>query len=216
MWAADQRYAGRVRTTGAYVAPSWSWASMSAPIEPYVYIRPNNPPMIQILSASITPTTSDAFGQVSAGQLKLRGWLRKFRVSSKEKEGMYGAPTISQIVQFDEVQKAEEQEVWFLPVVALGPWIAFEALGLLLEGTGRDGEFRRVGRFRTSENLAKRYFKLPTYPVVREAKEVIDVESAVNGSRTNGLDKTEKRGCFGKRKKVDDTENWKEQVITII
>lgn len=85
MWATDQHAANRVRTKGEkYAAPSWSWASMRAPIEPYVYIRPNCPPMIQILSASITPKTSDPMGQVTSGYLQLRGWLRKFRITKSK------------------------------------------------------------------------------------------------------------------------------------
>lgn len=136
-------------------------------------------------------------------------------------------------MQFDEIPTPDEQEVWFLPVVSLGPWVAYEALGLLLEETGKKDEFRRVGRFRASDDLAKRFFRRPTYPIEPENGQVVggretvmslndgaaSPDNAVNESRTTGdagLKSTEKRGWFRKLKKTDDSKAWREQVIAII
>jgi hypothetical protein len=119
--------------------------------------------------------------------------------------------------------------VWFLPVVSLGLWLAYEALRLLLERTWRKDEYKRGSRFKATCDLATKFFRRPTYPLEpehgpeKEGNEPLEggaapTENTANGSRTNwtvGLDNTEKRGWF-RRKKTDDVNGWKEQVITII
>ena len=109
----------------------------------------------------------------------------------------------------------------------LGP---VRALGLLLGETGMKDEFRRVGRFRASNDLAKRFFRRPTYPIEPENGQVVGgrestmalndgaagLDNAANGPHATGGAGLDSTGWFGKWKKTDDTKGWIEQVITII
>jgi hypothetical protein len=213
MWA-TKFSAARTRPPGPYIAPSWSWASVEAAIEPYVYIRPECPAMIQVLSASTIPRTSDAMGQIVDGRLQLRGWLRRFRVTTpKPTVELFKGPTVSDTVEFDESTPAGEHEVWFLPVIALGPWIAFEALGLLLESTGGKAEFRRVGMFRASGGIAMNYFRKPTYPLDCEIDQVGGAHTT-NAAELDNFGRDNRRWL--RKKKKDEGKAWSEQVITIV
>ena len=102
--------------------------------------------------------------------------------------------------------------------MALGPWIAYEVLGLLLEGTGRRDGYRRVGRFKADDDLAKKYFRRSTYPLELENSQHIEVMplNAATAARTAGtVDDTERRGWFGRWKTVDEANDWIELVILL-
>ena len=212
MWVSNHQIVPRVRVKAEYVAPSWSWASKTKAIEPYVYIRPDCPSMIQILSTSTVPKTSDAMGQVVSGHIQLRGWLRKFCITTPMPPvELFKPPTISNTVEFDEIPIPGEREVWFLPVISLGSWVTFEALGLLLEANGKDGEFKRVGRFRDGNDVAKRFFRRPTYPLEAQNGPGTGIRPATGVEISSGG----KRGWFGSKIQTDEGLYWRERTITI-
>jgi hypothetical protein len=238
LWLADQGDRERARTKKEYVAPSWSWASMTCAIQPFLYIRPNIATSIQILDVVVENVTSDMMGQVSSGFLKLQGWLKK--VPMKEDKSwtiQFDKPQICDTAQFDEdcdYENYRGREVWYLPVVIIGPWIACEAYGLILEETGKEDEFRRIGRFSAGEGTA-RAFRRPAYPIKGNGiltggqgmneegagvqdmnEEGAGVQGVSNQSGDTGSQKSGKRWGFGMRKKTDETAVWKERVITII
>jgi hypothetical protein len=228
LWFVDQGDRERARPK-EYVAPSWSWASMTGRIQPFIYIRPDNPTVIQILDVRVETVTSDLMGQVSGGFLKLRGWLKK--VSLKEDKSWtmrFDAPQIAKTAQFDEYRPLGDDEVWYLPVVTIGPWLEGEVYGLILEQTGKKDEFRRVGRFRARSDIA-RVFRRPAYPIEsdhamvlgqsndREAtSNPVEVEGIPNKNGSTGLQAKEKKFWFRMRIKTDEKHVWTERVITII
>ena len=221
LWFADQSDTNRARAKD-YVAPSWSWASMTSREEPYkcgiqpfIYIRPDNPTMIQVLDFRVETVTQDMMGQVSSGFIKLRGWLKQFSLAEDKSWTLrLDPPQIARAAQFDEWKPREDdEEIWFLPIVCIGPWVECEVFGLLLEEAGKD-QFKRIGRFRARSDIA-RTFRRPAYPIQKHDKEEGSfVSSSESGDR--GLKNRDKTGWFGVRKKVDEKNTWTERVFTII
>lgn len=62
-----------------YVAPSWSWASVSTRVR-IVGIYTTFKPAADILSGRTTLLGSDPFGQVSAGEIKMRAWINECKL----------------------------------------------------------------------------------------------------------------------------------------
>lgn len=58
----------------AFYAPSWSWVSVQSPaIEFYMGSQGGTTTLVDVVEASTTPSTSNPFGPVSSGLIKLRG-----------------------------------------------------------------------------------------------------------------------------------------------
>ncbi|KAH8784366.1 heterokaryon incompatibility protein-domain-containing protein [Hyaloscypha finlandica] len=67
---------------GQYVAPSWSWASVSGPVSWRLGIRyPNAPPRFVIEEAMVKLSGDDTFGAVEKGSLKINGFLVHARLA---------------------------------------------------------------------------------------------------------------------------------------
>lgn len=60
-----------------YRAPSFSWASVEASVEPHTYFAENS--IMEILHVHITAVTKDPTGQIKNAFLRLRGSLKEFR-----------------------------------------------------------------------------------------------------------------------------------------
>jgi hypothetical protein len=94
LWARDSPLLPRDRDRGGggggpgpvttkattYIAPSWSWASVQAPVSVHsgpFGIGNNDEILVEILEAEIHASGGDATGSVSGGHIKLRGFLRR-------------------------------------------------------------------------------------------------------------------------------------------
>jgi hypothetical protein len=63
-----------------YLAPSWSWASITA--KSVDWNRPSDgDPVAEIVSLDLSPKTSDPFGEIAAGSIRLRGPVCKAAVA---------------------------------------------------------------------------------------------------------------------------------------
>ena len=65
-----------------YRAPSWSWASIDAPIEPRPELNPEIKHMATIIKAHVTPVTDDITGQIVNGYIRLRAPLFPVKVDT--------------------------------------------------------------------------------------------------------------------------------------
>lgn len=65
-----------------YRAPSFSWASLDAPILVPTYWKHEHE-LLRVLDVSITTLTDDTTGQVTGGYLRLQGYLKKLELSKK-------------------------------------------------------------------------------------------------------------------------------------
>ena len=222
LWYTDPHKQERCRPE-KFCAPSWSWASIKAPIEPYVYIRPDHPTMIQILEANVQTETTDLMGKVSGGLLQLQGWLKTFAIVKENANFRVRSSTGSgqnlALAHFDENQDCDGYELCLLPIVSLGPWLQCESLGLMLVETGKRDEYRRVGRFRAEGDGAK-VFRRPTYPIRDSVEVPIDHDISSSGSHripsTRALDIRSRDWSFGKWGKKHNKNGWTESVITIV
>jgi len=64
-----------------YSAPSWSWASVEAPVQPrsFIYNHSHEIALANVLAADVERTTSFEYGSVNAGWVRLRGLLHPVR-----------------------------------------------------------------------------------------------------------------------------------------
>ena len=165
------------RRAKTYCAPTWSWASVVADVQPcdideieisLVKTR-DEPCMIHILECKVDHVTDDLTGQVSGGYLKVKGWLRSLR----EFELVDANTNVYRLVlhgkiyaspDMDTLQIYRSDELYFLPIAEL----SFDGrggshvTGLLLVGTGMEGQYQRVGILKTELGRPFR-FKPPTY-----------------------------------------------------
>ncbi|KAI9148800.1 hypothetical protein HJFPF1_10842 [Paramyrothecium foliicola] len=68
----------QAKRPGSFQAPSWSWASVMAPIihpstSPFAWGTDEKEALAQVLEASATPSSQDPFGRVSGGELRIKG-----------------------------------------------------------------------------------------------------------------------------------------------
>jgi hypothetical protein len=123
-------------------APSWSWAALDGEIK-WKPDLPKKGYSIEILSADITVSGSNDMGQVSGGRLVLSGKLLPVgKIIQNPRE------TLSKGYFNSNGEEAQHD---------LGSSFSLEGniqallvaadKGLLLEPTGQDGEFRRIGSF---------------------------------------------------------------------
>ncbi|KAL6810693.1 heterokaryon incompatibility domain-containing protein [Trichoderma sp. SZMC 28013] len=97
-WYSDPLPGRRLNTTTTYVAPSWSWASVSGAVH-FSAAKP----CVEIISACCYPAGSDNEGQVTGGELILKAKIlpaKLFRSEWTPKSRSYGA-TKCQGIQAD-------------------------------------------------------------------------------------------------------------------
>jgi hypothetical protein len=165
-----------------YRAPSWSWASVDGGVRTIIMprcsastkitplggvihppVRANDDeetrPLCTILESAVTLSSSDPYGQVSGGYVKVRGQLRRVLLGDEVRQRRHGCykegneildETGKQIHQIDNVKTVDKVAMfipdrepmqpgtilWYLPIV--------QHHGLALEDAGLCG-YRRIG-----------------------------------------------------------------------
>ena len=161
LWHVDSYYdetkrflAGEERPK--YRAPSWSWASVEAPIVP-LELFPEADNMATIIEAHVTPLTEDATGQVVDGYVRLRDPLFPVDVGTSERSA-----SVNLVWAWGELESrnATIPDVWpqpaverlqFVPLLMTSDPPRSERLrvdicGLLLKPVdGKQGVYRRWG-----------------------------------------------------------------------
>ena len=115
-----------VLTFREYVAPSWSWASIDRGVVWSPFKSPRS--LITILHAEVTLKGANKYGEVTHGELRLRGRLIACRVHLKSWNGEYNAYIVKN-------GKKRGKDQWFVPDSRL--------IGGLLDGPP-DAAVRRV------------------------------------------------------------------------
>lgn len=154
-----------------YIAPSWSWASVTGRIEDACQIRfaDDREIIIEILDAGVELDSRNPFGQVKSGFLRIRGSLAKDPVYLEERRtnrGSYrflidcvraGEALVAIDTQTEDL--AVHRDLYYLPIrrrksrstaCLSGEHFAIpEISGIILQSTCTDRlyEFARFGRF---------------------------------------------------------------------
>ena len=181
-----------------YRAPSWSWASVEAPIK-HQQLYPRVAHMATIIEAYVTPLTEDATGEVVDGYVRLRAPLFPVRRGSSnvtqqynlvwawgELESLYYAwPDVSPLPAIKQLQ--------FVPLLMTWNPPDYKSLSLIIYGLllkhvhGKQGVYQRWGIFRL---WAERAGEFSNFGVQQ-----------IKGQRTY---------------RYDPPERYPEQVITLI
>jgi hypothetical protein len=100
----------RVGTAG-YVAPSWSWASVEAPVQPRFILNSDNGlvALADVRGAEVVLETGYAFGSVKAGWLRVRGHLN--HVKAVERKPHYSWDKSKKSTSLTDETTGEE--LWF-------------------------------------------------------------------------------------------------------
>jgi hypothetical protein len=165
------------RRAKTYCAPTLSWASVVADVQPCdsdeietsLDKTREELYMIQILEYKVDHVTDDLTGQASGGYLKVQGWLRSLR----ELELVDADTNVCQLVlhdksyaapDMDTLQVYRRDELYFLPVAELrfDEKAGTHVTGLVLVGTGVEGQYQSVGILKTELGGPFR-FKSPPY-----------------------------------------------------
>jgi Heterokaryon incompatibility protein (HET) len=164
LWRIKSYFSTTTLGPSPYIAPSWSWASVTSPINysPIRKPRRNLSPLSKLLSASTTPS-STPFGAVTAGSIKILGPLFEARLEPKtypEEYGRYsphlrvGSCRDNFYCSLDDERDIAQSEIFCLPLF-LSPFSpsqissSLEIEGLLLVSTLPE-IYRRVGIFSSS------------------------------------------------------------------
>ncbi|KAK7185199.1 heterokaryon incompatibility protein [Paraphaeosphaeria sporulosa] len=163
-----------------YSAPSWSWASISGGI--LFFNLKTNPPihesyMIRIIECKTTPITKDPTGQLCAGHIIIRGWLKTLKGLKLESVEVSKYivhlenrryPSLAWI-DLDQEEQFPETDLHVLPILENhflpeGMSLETSIRGLVLADTGKQGQYRRVGTFYSNEE-GNAMFRRPLYPL---------------------------------------------------
>jgi len=148
-----------------YIAPTWSWASVRGEIwwlnlDPIFYFA-------TLVDAKVTPITSDIFGQITSGFIKIRGPLVKGLIlNAPALRDHLPDFSLDQLVEadFDTLEYIDLKEIYCLPIIAKSGYASrlqrlrmapkptltnnVNIHGLMLVPTGRiASEFKRCGKF---------------------------------------------------------------------
>lgn len=183
-------------------------ASVNVPITPFQSGRSATndlyeETMVRLLEVRVDSMTEDTTSRVSGGYLKLRCWLKTFRLDKKRRGNDSRCLAIPghDVVwaHLDDDEDFDEKNIYCLPVLETR-WGNLH--GLLLFHTGGRDEFRRIGKFDTHGASILTMFRRPLYP-------------------SNPLDKGEKiygnsRCVRQAYRRLVKNRDWVERVITII
>jgi hypothetical protein len=138
----------------SYIAPSWSWASAEGPVDYRVAIprrrtdpaRPGKSLNATILSVDVKPLGSDPMGEVSAGHVRLIGWIRSLRdwlATPKESWS-------EDLIMWD-TDDEETEGVMILALMRHDPFMEDVTAynGLLIKETVIERQYVRVGLIKT-------------------------------------------------------------------
>ena len=134
------------------VAPSWSWASVDAPIQPWAKSQNITQVLVELQSIHTVPANGDPFGQLSNGSITLRGKLfvvPQFRALAETDRSEFAAFAFS----LDDLRDDHwDEETFFLPLVESPDFTTYHYLnicGLLLQladdGEGPGRAYERIG-----------------------------------------------------------------------
>jgi hypothetical protein len=154
-WRASPR-AGETPRSSEDKMPSWSWASVNCGVsldQPWAWIPAKNSSavkvsyMVEVISACVFPLADDPFGQVTGGELCLRGPLLKTSFKSLADHSDSGRCHLGEAlcaVYPDGPQYDEDETLFCMPSYFTGnrPW------GIVLQRTERQGQYQRRGSFR--------------------------------------------------------------------
>jgi hypothetical protein len=139
-------------TLHSYAAPSWSWASVDAPIQPWMERYKITQALVALQSISTLPVNGDMFSQLSGGEVALKGKLfdlPRFRALAETDRSRFAAFAFS----LDDFRHDYwDKRTFFLPIVESPNYTLYDHLnicGLLLQiaggDVGRGRVFQRVG-----------------------------------------------------------------------
>ena len=145
-----------------YRAPSWSWASVDAPIRSRPDLLPNIVHIATIVEAHVTPVTEDVTGQVADGYIRLRAPLFPVDIDAP----MHSYSNLSW--DWGQLESSTETipDFWLQPAVQRLQFMpllmasvhsphCFQIFGLVLDPVdGKQGVYRRWGIISLYENLA--------------------------------------------------------------
>ena len=159
LWHVDSNDAKRRFLAGEkrpeYRAPSWSWASMDAPIQPRANLFSNKHHIATIIEARVTPVTDDITGQIKGGYIRLRAPLFPVKLSTYETyldlswdwevlgRGYVATPDVWPQYAIETLQ--------FVPLLwtsytSQSKWVRLNFHGLLLQPVkGKHGVYQRWG-----------------------------------------------------------------------
>jgi hypothetical protein len=160
LWKVEKPNAARLQRHPTYRAPSWSWAAIDAEISysPYSVMGPKRSELDHI-EVKLHPRGIDPFGQLASGTVTVTGKLKEMHydwylfnnfINLRDKEGYHCGQVFP-----DEAQKPEGLVYGLLvngeetpdPKAWKGLPFTFELHWyiLLLQSTGNQNEFRRIG-----------------------------------------------------------------------
>jgi hypothetical protein len=132
--------------------------------------------MIRIIECKTIPVAGDSTGQLAAGCIRIRGWLKKLKGLTLEyRPGetthlvYWGENTFGNavaMIRFDDHEFFPETNLSVLPILETKEDLLgdpeYVIRGLLLANTGKEGQYRRVGTFQ-SHGEGNRMFRRPLY-----------------------------------------------------
>jgi hypothetical protein len=157
------------------------WASVSGDVfffDPELDRQVHESYMIQIIECKTFPVAGDPTGQLAAGYIRIRGWLKTLRGLSLTYEPgetilwvYWGGEAFNDAVaeiRFDENEFFAEADLSVLPMLESRqtPLDDSETVirGLLLTNTGKEDQYRRVGTFQ-SRPEKNSMFRRSLYPL---------------------------------------------------
>jgi hypothetical protein len=171
-----QKVTAPLTASETHSPPSWSWASVVGRVDPYSgLVRHDKPLMIKVLDVKVDNLTADTLGQVTGGSIKVRGWLKHFPPPKKDEDEdededstwMFETPE-SCLAQPDQAPLPDVDKWYLLPVLEstqkFDGKMQKKIIGLMLLETGRENEYRRIGRFETLNDESLKLLTRPTYP----------------------------------------------------
>lgn len=139
-------------------APSWSWSAVYSPtIHRHAHWDGHFVSLCKILQCHVSQHMEDRTGDVRSGLLKLRGYvlktkLRQTNTESPNNAKWYSAASPETILNDLHLDTSivNETETYYLFIVGFkdrGKDLYTTFAGLMLQHTGNEGEYRRVGVF---------------------------------------------------------------------
>ncbi|KAH8809995.1 heterokaryon incompatibility protein-domain-containing protein [Hyaloscypha sp. PMI_1271] len=156
------------RRPESYVAPSWSWASVAGHVGHYtsaystdfaLWNKPGSQALVEVLGFSTVKSTSDPFGRLKSGELKLRGHFAQGVVSEKDRNEWVGTewslyrlevkissgPGIGWLPELNIDTIEDGQLAMNASVFLLAVWLTERELYFLVLVEDSPRKFRRIG-----------------------------------------------------------------------
>lgn len=152
---------------GTYVAPSWSWPSVSGFVEWGITFDKKVQPLVKVIEVHTEPVGSDVFGQLSGELLRLQGsllWDNVFlphianeRLSSYMLEKSAGSITPDdKSLDLNSLLLLIPVAFRYLTDVGLDENAAVQGIVLMIKSMNQGGRpfYHRAGHFNISKNIS--------------------------------------------------------------